>query len=53
MQIYFSLLVCMIGLLCYGLATNPKVCELGRIAFFAGLFVFLLNGVPHLGVIGR
>lgn len=53
MQIYFSALVCIIGLLVWVLSANAKVSEAGRLAFFAGLFVFLLNGSPHLGVIGR
>ena len=43
MVIYLSLLVCLAGLLCYALATNPKVSELGRIAFFAGLLAFLVR----------
>jgi len=30
------------GILAYALATNPKVAELGRIAFFAALLVILL-----------
>lgn len=53
MQIYFSLLVCIIGLLVWVLSANPKVSEAGRLAYFAGLLAFLINGVPHLGVIGR
>lgn len=35
------LVVCVVGLLMYILATNPKVVELGRLTFFAGLLVFL------------
>jgi Na+/phosphate symporter len=31
-------LVCVIGLLVYALAVNSKVSEIGRIAFFVGLF---------------
>ncbi len=30
--------VCIVGLLVYLLASNPKAVELGRLAFFAGLF---------------
>lgn len=36
------LLVCVAGALIYALATNSKLVEMGRLAFFAGLFVFLL-----------
>lgn len=42
MTIYLSLLVALIGLLVYALSTNPKVAELGRISYFAGLLAFLL-----------
>lgn len=35
--ILWPLLVLVIGALAYGLASNPKVGELGRIAFFVGL----------------
>ncbi len=36
------LLVAVVGLLMYVLASNPKVSEIGRLMFFAGLFVTLL-----------
>jgi hypothetical protein len=42
MIIYLSLLVAIIGCLMYALAANPKLQELGRIAFFAGLLAFLI-----------
>lgn len=32
-------IVCLLGLLLYALASNPKVAELGRLAFVCGLFV--------------
>lgn len=32
----------LVGLLVYALAANPKVCELGRLAFGTGLLVTLL-----------
>lgn len=48
MLIYISLLVCIIGVLAYALAANPKISEIGRLAYFAGLLVFLLQAVPHL-----
>lgn len=54
MIIFLSLLVAVIGLLLYVLATNPKVQEIGRLAFFAGLFVFLMQATPHMvGVIAK
>ena len=46
------LLVCIIGMLVYALSANPKVCEMGRIAFGCGLlvtlFAFATNGVKLL-----
>ena len=36
------LLVCVLGALVYAMATNPKLSEMGRLAFFAGLLVTLL-----------
>lgn len=36
-----SLIVCIVGVLMYALSTNPKVSEMGRLAFFAGLIVTL------------
>jgi hypothetical protein len=30
-----------VGVLMYALATNPKLSEIGRLMFFAGLFVAL------------
>ena len=53
MWIYLSLLVCIAGCLIYALSANPKLVELGRLAFFAGLWVFLIKagegliGLPH------
>jgi hypothetical protein len=35
-------LAAVIGVLVYALASNAKVAELGRLTFFAGLFVALL-----------
>jgi len=42
MLIALSLLVAVIGLLVYVLSANPKVAELGRLAFAVGLLAFLL-----------
>lgn len=43
MLIYVSLLVALIGLLLYYISGNPKHQEVGRLAFFGGLLVFLLQ----------
>lgn len=44
MFIYLSLLICILGGILYVFGDKfPKLVELGRIMFFAGLFVFLLN----------
>jgi hypothetical protein len=48
MLIYFSLLVALIGILMYALCANPKLVEIGRLAYFAGLLAFLLNGIEHV-----
>lgn len=43
MVIYISLAVALIGALVYALAVNPKLAELGRLAFGCGLLAFLLE----------
>lgn len=54
MQIYFSLLVALIGVLMYALSKNGEVKEIGRIMFGCGLLAFLLTGIEHvLSVIPR
>lgn len=57
MLIALSLLVALIGVLMYALAANPKLVEIGRIAFFCGLLVFLLcfceHGDKMIGVLAR
>jgi len=48
--ILLSLLIALIGLVVY-LGSNPantKAAEVGRISFFAGLFVFLLKADPSV-----
>lgn len=40
---YVPLLVAVIGLLLYILASNAKVQELGRLMFFAGILVLALS----------
>ena len=53
MIIALTLLVALVGLLMYVLCANPKLQEVGRIMFFAGVLAFLLNGeklltlLPH------
>jgi hypothetical protein len=42
MIIYLSLLICIVGALMYALSANPKLVEMGRLAFVAGLLAFLL-----------
>jgi hypothetical protein len=48
MEIYLSLLVALVGLLMYALSANPKLAEIGRISFFAGLLAFLIQIAPHM-----
>jgi len=50
MVIYLSLLVALIGLLMYAFAANPKLQEIGRVSFFAGLLAFLLKIAELPGV---
>lgn len=38
-QIAFPVLLAVVGVVTYALASNGKVAELGRIAFFCGLLV--------------
>ncbi len=43
MSIYLSLAVALAGCLVYAFATNPKLVEIGKLSFFAGLLAFLLE----------
>jgi hypothetical protein len=47
MVVWLPVLVGLIGLLMYALSTNGKVQEIGRIMFFCGCFVWLLQQTPH------
>lgn len=47
MIVYFPLLVAVIGVLLYALATNGKIQEIGRIGFGCGLLAFLLQIGNH------
>jgi Na+/phosphate symporter len=51
--ILLSLLVAVVGVLMYALAANPKVAELGRIAFFCGLLVFLFGAEQVVALLSR
>ncbi len=42
MIIYLSVLIAVIGALVYALSANPKLQELGRLSFGAGLLAFLI-----------
>jgi hypothetical protein len=52
---YLSLFVWVVGLIVYFAAgapsnprTNPKVAEVGRLAFLVGLWVFLMQNGTHI-----
>lgn len=54
MEVFLSLLVALVGLLMYILSANPKIQELGRIMFAAGMFAFLFVAGPQVvGLLGR
>lgn len=46
MNLYLSLAVALVGVLTYALSANPKLQEIGRISYFAGLLAFLLQAGP-------
>lgn len=43
MVIYLDLLVALVGVLAYALASNPKVQMIGLIGYAAGLLAFLIE----------
>ena len=54
MTIYISLAVALIGVLMYALCANPKLQEIGRIAFSCGLLAFLLQLSPQaISLLGK
>lgn len=53
MAVWLSLLVAVVGVLMYALANNPKVQEMGRIAFFTDLLVFLMGADAVVALIQR
>lgn len=49
MTIYLGIVVlCILGLLVYVMATNPKAAEIGRLVFFAAFLALCLGAGPHL-----
>lgn len=54
MIILVPLLIAIIGLLLYVLASNPKFAEIGRIMFFTGLLATLLKtGPAAISILGN
>lgn len=48
MIIALSLLVALVGVLMYAFCKDPKLMEVGRLSFFAGLLAFLLVGFEKM-----
>jgi hypothetical protein len=48
MIVGLSLLVALAGVLAYALSANPKIQEIGRLAYACGLLAFLLVGAGRL-----
>lgn len=48
MIIGLTLLVAIVGVLMYALCTNPKLVEIGKMMFFAGLLAFLIGAAPEV-----
>jgi hypothetical protein len=48
MIVYLSLLVAIVGLIMYFVASNPKVQEVGKIMLFSGLLAFLIMVGSHM-----
>ena len=44
-----ALLVCILGLLIYGLSDSGKLVEVGHVMFAVGLLAVLLQGLPRFG----
>lgn len=54
MIILIPLLVCLAGMFIYAVSGNPKVAELGRLAYFAGLLIFLADlGEKTISLLGK
>lgn len=51
---FLSIIVAIAGVLVYALSANPKLQEIGRLSFFAGLLAFLLaNGARIIEIAGH
>jgi hypothetical protein len=48
--VVIPLLICIAGALVYAFASNPKLAEIGKIMFWTGLLVTLLNLGPQASV---
>jgi hypothetical protein len=48
MIILVPLLAAVLGLLLYVLASNPKLQEIGRLTYFAGILVTLFEVAPRM-----
>lgn len=53
MVVWLSIIVAALGLLAYMLSSNTKAAELGRIAFFVGLLVFLLQADQVISLLAK
>ena len=53
MKAWLPLLVSVVGLLVFALASDGKVITVGHTMFGAGLLAFLLLGVPKLPKLGE
>jgi len=47
MSIWISLFIALLGCLVYALSSNPKLAELGRLAWLAGLIGFCAQAGAH------
>jgi hypothetical protein len=53
MIVLLSLLICLIGLLMYALAANPKLVQIGLDMFWVGLLAFLLQDAAVINILHR
>ena len=49
MAVYVNLIVALLGVFVYFMSAHPKLQELGRLAYGAGLLAFLLQSATILG----
>lgn len=49
---FFPLIVCVIGVLMYALCANPKLAEIGRLAFACGLLALCFAFAKHVVSLG-